>query len=82
MSPKPEPGQTGASEPVAATGSGTSVAVKDAAKDTAKDTPAAAREAAGKPADSAPAESQSRQRELKNAKASFSLHPATIPHCR
>ncbi len=79
MSPKPEPGQTGASEPVVATGSGTSVAVKDTAKDTAKDTPAAAREAAGRPAESTPHASKSGQRELKKRKGQFLVAPRHNP---
>lgn len=75
MSPKPEPGQTSASEPVTTAGSGTSLPAKDAAKDS---TPAV-KETAGRPAESAPTESKSGQRELKKRKGQFLVAPRQNP---
>lgn len=76
MSPKSEPGQTGATEAAAVTGSGTSVVVKDAAKETPKDASPAARESAARPPER---ESKSGQRAINKRKGQFLVAPRHNP---
>ena len=88
MSSKSEPGRSGATEPTAATGAGTPVAVKEtsspaketsaATKETASPRESAPRDAAA-PRDSASAESKSGQRELKKRKGQFLVAPRHNP---
>jgi len=92
MSPKNEPGRSGASEPTAAVG--TSVTAKEAAKDSSKDaakdvskdvsrdvskdTSTASREAVT-PRENATTESKSGQREIKKRKGQFLIAPRQNP---
>ena len=88
MSSKSEPGRSGATEPTAATGAGTPVAVKEtsspaketsaATKETASPRESAPRDAAA-PRESASAESKSGQRELKKRKGQFLVAPRHNP---
>ncbi|MEO0314604.1 MAG: hypothetical protein RI928_1060 [Pseudomonadota bacterium] len=78
MSSKSDTSRGGASEPAAATGTGTPINVKDASSAT-KDTSSTVKESANASRDSAATESKSGQRELKKRKGQFLVAPRHNP---